>query len=89
MEDDKRPIITGHWDKEAWVTELKNYVTTIKERYLDAEHPPVEWLSAGISMILLDQGQSAAATPMQSGIATVRNMVQDNVSQLSLICNGD
>ena len=42
LEDDERPIITGHSDKEAWVTELQNYVTTMKERYPDAEHPPVE-----------------------------------------------
>ena len=48
LADDERPIITGHSDKEAWVTELQNYVTTMKERYLDAEHPPVEWLSASL-----------------------------------------
>ena len=71
----------GHLDKEALVTELKNYVTTMKERYPDAEHPPVEWLSASISMILLDQGQSATAPPAQSGIAAFRNLVQDEVSQ--------
>ena len=36
------PIITGHSDKEAQVTELQNYVTAMKERYPeDADHPPV------------------------------------------------
>ena len=47
-EDNERLIITGHLDKEAWVTELQNYVTTMKERYSDADHPPVEWLTADI-----------------------------------------
>ena len=62
LEDDERLILTGHSDKEAWVTELKDYVTTMKERYPDADHPPVEWLTARISIILLDQGQSVTAT---------------------------
>ena len=47
LEDDERLIITGHSDKEAWVTELQNYVTTMKERYQDADHSPVELLMLG------------------------------------------
>ena len=47
----EQTIITGYPDKKTWVTELQDYVTTMKERYSDAEHPPMEWLSASFSMI--------------------------------------
>ena len=74
-EDDERPIIKGLLDKEAWVTKLHNLVTTMRERYLDVAHPSVEWLSAGISMISLDQDQLAAA-PLTHGVhAAVRSVV--------------
>ena len=80
-EDHERPILTGHSDKEAWVTELHNYVTTMRERYPDVAHPPVEWLSASISMISLDQDQSAT-TPLALGVhATVRDVVRDEVNK--------
>ena len=46
-EEEERPVLTGHLDKETWVAGLRDYVTTMKERYPDAEHPPMEWLSAG------------------------------------------
>ena len=42
LEDDERPIITGHLDKEAFVTALQSYVTSMKERCPDANHPPIE-----------------------------------------------
>ena len=77
----ERPIITGYPDKETWVTELQNYVTTMKERYPDADHPPMEWLTASVSMISLDKGQSAAATPAQGGLAAVRDVMRDEVTQ--------
>ena len=71
----------GHSDKEAWVTELQSYVTTMRERYPDVAHPPVEWLSAGISMIWLDQDQ-LVTEPLAHGLhATVRDMVRDKVSE--------
>ena len=44
-ENDERLIFTGHWDEEAWVTDLQNYVISRKERCLDADYPPIEWLS--------------------------------------------
>ena len=77
----ERPIFTGYPDKETWVTELQHYVTTMKERYPDADHPPIEWLTARVSMILLDQGQSATVTPMQGGLAAIRDVVRDEVTQ--------
>ena len=52
--EEERPVLTGHLDKETWIAGLKDYVTSMKERYPDADHPPVEWLTDGISMISLD-----------------------------------
>ena len=62
---------------EAWFTELQNYVTTMKERcpYV-ADHPPVEWLTHGVSMISLDHGQSVAPVPAQGGLAAVKSVVR-------------
>ena len=79
--EEERPVITGQSDKEAWIAGLTDYVNSMKEICPDARHPPMEWLSAGFSMISLDQGQSAAATPAQSSLATVRRVVRDKVSQ--------
>ena len=53
----------------------------MKEICPDARHPPEDWLSAGFSIISLDQGQSAAATSaQQGGLAAVRHVVRDKVS---------
>ena len=30
--DDEHPIITGHFDKEAWEREFTNYLTTMREK---------------------------------------------------------
>ena len=69
--EEERPVLTGHLDKEAWIAGLTDYVNSMKEICADARHPPMEWLSAGFSMILLDQGQSATATPAQGSLAAV------------------
>ena len=53
--EEDRPVITGHTDKEAWITGLVDYVNSMKEICLDAIHPPDDWLSKGFSMISLDQ----------------------------------
>ena len=66
-EDEERPILTGHSDKEDFVTALQSYLTSIKEICLDAHHPPLDWLTEGFSMISLDQGQSVIAPPNQGG----------------------
>ena len=63
---DERPIITSHSDNEAFVTALQSYVTSMKERCPDAEHPPMDWLSNGSSIILLGQGQSVTVPPNES-----------------------
>ena len=92
-EDDERSIITGHSDKEAFVTALQSYVTSMKERCLDAQHPPMDWLSNGFSMILLDQEQLVTVPPDQSSLAAVRDMVRhklEKVWQLQIypiLCN--
>ena len=65
--EEDRPVITGHTDKEAWITGLVDYVNSMKEICPDAIHPLDDWLSKDFSMISLDQGQSAAATSTQQG----------------------
>ena len=71
----------GHSDKEAWVREFENYVTTMRERIPDFRHPSMEWLSARFSMILLDQDQSAVAPLLQDDRIVVRDVVSDVVSR--------
>ena len=61
--DKERLIIARHSDKEAFVTALQSYVTSMKERCPDFQHPPLDWLSNGFSMILLDQEQSVTVPP--------------------------
>ena len=80
LEDDERPVLTGSSDKEAWIAGLTDYVNSMTEICPDARHPPMEWLSASFSMISLDQGQSAAATPVQGSLAAVHDVVRDKVS---------
>ena len=53
----------------------------MKEKCPDADHLPMEWLSASFSMISLDQVQSATATPAQGSLAAIRHVVRDKVSQ--------
>ena len=77
-----RPVITGHTDKEAWITGLIDYVNSMKEICPDAIHPPDDWLSKGISVISLDQGQLAAALSMHQGdISTVQSVMRAEVTQ--------
>ena len=71
----------GLSDKEAWVREFNNYLTTMRERTPYINHPSMEWISNGFSMILLNQNQ-LAATSLPPGIpVTVRDMVADVVTQ--------
>ena len=79
--DDERPVLTGQLDKKAWFDGLTDYVNSMKEICPDYRHPSMEWLSSGFSMISLDQGRTAAATPEQGGLAAVRLAVRDKVSQ--------
>lgn len=44
--EEERLVITGHSDKDAWIPGLTDYVNSMKGRFLDARHPPMEWLSA-------------------------------------------
>ena len=46
LEED-RPILMGQSlsDKEAWVDSLKNYLTIMKERAPDVNHPTMEWIN--------------------------------------------
>ena len=56
-------------------------MTTLRERYPDVAQPPVEWLSASISMISLDQDQSATKPLVHGFRATVRDVVTDIVTK--------
>ena len=51
----------------------------MRERYLDVAHPPVEWLSAGISTTFLDQDQSGPTPLVHSVHAALRDVVRDEV----------
>ena len=63
--EDKRPIV-GHFDSKDFVCGLCDYVTSMKDRHPeDPDHPPEDWLSQGIEMILLDQGRTVTSAPKQ------------------------
>ena len=67
--EDWRPILTGQTDKQGWITGLKDYVNSMKERCPYDIHPSEEWLANGFSMISLDQGRTVTAPLEQGGIA--------------------
>ena len=78
-EDDEGPVLTGQLDKKAWFNGLTDYVNSMKEICPGANHPSMEWLAVGFSMISLDQGRTAAVTPEQGGLAAVRLAVRVEV----------
>ena len=45
--EEERPILTeeGLLDKDSWVDSLKSYLTTMKERTPDVNHPSMEWIT--------------------------------------------
>ena len=53
--DDGRPILTGQTDTKGWITGLKDYVNSMKERCPYDIHPDDEWLANSFAMISLDQ----------------------------------
>ena len=61
--DDGRPILTGRTDSKGWITSLKDYVNSMKERCPDDIHPDEEWLATGFAMILLDQERTVTTPP--------------------------
>ena len=79
--DNECPILMGHSDKEAWVRQFNNYLTIRRERTLDINHPSMEWISNGFSMISLNQNQSATMSLPPDVSVTVTNVVTDIVTQ--------
>ena len=82
LEED-RPILMGQSlsDKEAWVDSLKSYLTIMKERAPDINHPSLKWITQGFSMISLNQNQSATISLPPDVSVTVRDVVTDVVTQ--------
>ena len=80
---EERPILTGEGllDKDSWVDSLKSYPTTMNERAPDVDHPSMEWIAQGLSMISLDQGKSAAAVLPPNVTVAVRNVMTDIANQ--------
>ena len=66
LEDDRRPkIFYGQVDSKGWVTGLRDYVNSMKDRCPAEDHPSEEWLSQGSEMISLDQRRTVANAPKQ------------------------
>ena len=53
LADDERPVLTGQSDKQAWIDGLTDYVNSMKEICLGVNHPSMEWLAVGFSIISL------------------------------------
>ena len=68
-------------DKEAWVRKFNNYLTTMRERTQDINHPSMEWISNRFSMISLNQNQSATMSLPPDVSVTVRDVVTDVLTQ--------
>ena len=79
--DDGRPILTGRTDTKGWITGLKDYVNSMKERCPDDIHPTEDWLAYGFSMILLDQGRTVTAPLKQGGVAIAGQVAGNVVSR--------
>ena len=90
LEDDKRPkIFYGQFDSEGWVTGVREYVTSMKDKFPAEDHPSENWLSQGFKMISLDQGRTVASTPKQ-GTSSVDGQKSEGLalaasSQLSVM----
>ena len=74
--DKERPIITSQSDKKVFVKALSGYLTSMQERCPDVNHPPMDWLTKGFSMIALDQDQSVSASRELSSLDTVKEEVR-------------
>ena len=60
---DGRPILVGQTDKRGWITGLTDYVNSMKEICPGYNHPSMEWLSVGFSMISFDQKRTVTTPP--------------------------
>ena len=81
--DEERPIITGHSDKEDFVKTLSGYMTSMQERCPDVNHPPIDWLSDGFSMIARSQDQSVTALLEISSLDAVKEVVRHELQAVS------
>ena len=62
--DDRRPKISnGRIDSKDWITGIRYYVNSMKDRCPDEYHPDEEWLSQGFEMILLDRERMVTTAP--------------------------
>ena len=74
-EDDGQPILRtlqdGQTDSMDWITGLRDYVNSMKERCPGEYHPDEEWLSKGFAMISLDWERTVTTAPKQgtSGVS--------------------
>ena len=80
-EDDGRPILTGLTDSKGWITGLKDYVNSMKERCQYDIHPSEEWLANSFSMISLVHGRTVTAPPEQGSVAVTGQVSGDIVSR--------
>ena len=74
FDDSSSSIMTGTFNKEAWVKEFTGYFNTMRKRNPDYNHPNIEWMRLGFSQILLD-----SATLSHDIKVTVKNAVADIV----------
>ena len=83
---DSCSIMTGTFNREAWVKEFMDYLNTMRESSPDHNHPSLEWVRLGFSQISLDPDQSAVASlPPDINIAVrsaVANIVDGPIADL-------
>ena len=69
--EDGRPILRtlqdGQTDSMDWITGLRDYVNSMKERCPGENHPDEEWLSKGFAMILLDRERKVTTAKTAGG----------------------
>ena len=72
-----RPVLTGHVDKEAWITGLVDYVNSMRAYCPGVTHPLEEGLTEGFSLFSSDQKPSAAAVSAHQGDSAMAQSLED------------